>query len=190
MNFKNLIEQTLKESSLSRILTHINNPNMKFGVMSPYRKENSPQENKENYKELVSTLRDKGYGYIPLRGGYTEEEGFVNERSVFIPKISRKEMVELGEKYGQWSIIHKDEKDFSEIGTNQNAGIGKVLTSFKVEKDGKSIDMSAYELFKEFFSRLEKGSHRGKKFIFKLQEKVETSGYYKIKHGDKWIDVF
>jgi hypothetical protein len=190
------MEQYLSESSLSRILQHINNPNMQFGVMSPFRKENSPEENESAYKELVTTVRNVGYGYIPLRGGYTEEEGFVNEKTLFIPNITRKEMIDLGVKYNQWSIIHKDSKDFSEIGTNKNSGVGKILNSFKVARDGKSITLSAYDLFKDFFSRLAKGSHSDKKFIFKMQEQIETSGYEKLKRlkegkdKNSWIDVF
>jgi len=194
-DFTKLLERVLNESSLSRVLQHINNPKTEFGVMSPFRKEKSDKENEERYKELAKSVRDSGYGYIPLRGGYTEEEGFVNERSLFIPKISRKEMIEYGKKYDQWSIIHKDLKDFAEIGTKQEAGIGKILSQFKIESDGRSIDLGAYELFKEFFSRLEKGSHRHKKFIFKMQEKVETSMYDMIKRrkagrGSLWKNIF
>lgn len=189
--YKQLLEkQLLKESSLSRVLQHINDPKRIFGVMSPSRKEYSDEVNENRYKELISKIRKMGYGYIPMRGGYKEEEGFVNEKSLFIPNINRTEIINLGKEYDQFSVIHKDLVDFSEIGTNQNSGIGKIINSFKIESDGRNLDLSSYELFKEFFSRLAKGSHRKKKFLFKLQEKVETSGYYKLKNGNSWCNVY
>ena len=49
-----------------------------------------------------------GNGYIEMRGGYKEEGGFVKEKSLMIPNIERKHMMELGKKYDQHSVIHKD----------------------------------------------------------------------------------
>ena len=179
--FKNIIH----ESSLSRIMTHVEKTEQ-FGVISPYRKENSNKVNKENYAELIKTVRDMGYGYIELKGGYQEETGFVNEKSLFIPGISRKQIMELGKKYIQFSIIHKDKTDFSEIGTNKNAGIGKIISVFEIE--GKNIKVDDIgDKFTDFFSKLVKGSHIKKRFIFK--EKVEVSGYYRAKHGEMWVQI-
>lgn len=156
-------QQFLDESSLSRIMTHINKDT--FGVISPFRKENSDKENNEKYKDLVKKIKEMGYGFIPLKGGYKEETGFVNEKSLFIPNIKRKELIDLGKEYKQYSVIHKDKNDFSEIGTNKNAGIGKILTSFKIK--GKNISVGDVgNIFTEFFSKLVKGSHLGKKFLF------------------------
>jgi len=160
----------LNESSLSRIMQHIQGSN-DFGVISPFRNDNTKQQNEQNYKELVQTVRDMGYGFIPLKGGYQEETGFVNEKSLFIPNIKRKEIIELGKKYNQYSVIHKDKNDFSEIGTNKAAGIGKKLNSFKTEGKGISVD-SIGAIFTDFFSKLVKGSHAGKKFLFVSEEQT------------------
>ena len=74
------------------------------------------------------------------------------------------------------------------IGTNKSAGIGKVLDKFDVKGRNISID-DVGDKFKDFFSRLLKGSHRGKKFLFKMQEKKETSMYYYKKHGPQWVTI-
>ena len=177
----------IAESSLSRIMTHINKTE-NFGVMSPFRKEFSDKENLNRYKELKEVVREKGFGFIELKGGYQEEEGFVNEKSLFIPNIKRKDMLELGKKYDQHSVIVKNKNSFAMIGTNRNAGIGKVLDKFDV--GGRSISVDDIgDKFKDFFSHLLKGSHAGKKFLFKMQEKIETSMYYYKKYGPQWVTV-
>ena len=96
-------KEYLQESSLSRIMTHINKTE-NFGVMSPFRKEFSDKENLDRYQELKELVREKGYGFIEMKGGYQEETGFVNEKSLFIPDIKKKEMLSLGKKYNQFSL--------------------------------------------------------------------------------------
>jgi len=183
MKFKNYIN----ESSFSRILTHIEKTK-KFGVVSPFRKEKSDKENENDFKELSQIVRKMGYGYIAMRGGYNGDEGFFAEKSLFIPNIKRDEIIELGTKYDQHSVIHKDENNFALIGTNKIAGIGKVLDKFIISNKGINID-DVGDKFEDFFSKLAKGSHRGKKFLFKMEEKVDTSMYYQLKHNENWITI-
>lgn len=74
-----------------------------FGVLSAY----GPGSKKENQKrngELFAELQRRGYRKItPLRGSW---EG-VAEKSVIVPGLKFKDLVELGEKFGQISVIHK-----------------------------------------------------------------------------------
>ena len=107
-----------------------------------------------------------------MRGGYKEEEGFTLEKSLFITGISKKKAIDIGMNFDQYSVLYKDKKEFIEIDTNKNSGIGKIINSFKF-KSGKDNLALAKEAIKDFFSSLLKGSHKGKKFIFKLQERKE-----------------
>ena len=75
----------LAESSLSRIMHHVIKTE-NFGVMSSFRGDNTKEQNLKSYKELITLVRKMGYGFIELKGGYQEESGFVNEKSLFIPK--------------------------------------------------------------------------------------------------------
>ena len=169
-------------------MTHVQKTE-RFGVLSPFRKENSDKENEENYKELSSLVRKMGYGYIALKGGYVGDEGFFPEKSLFIPNIKRKEMLELGKKYDQHSVLHKDKDNFAMIGTNKAAGVGKVFNTFDTK--GKNINIDDIgDKFKDFFSKLVKGSHKGKKFSFKMEERIETSMYYERRHGSQWETIF
>lgn len=181
------LKNYLTESSLSRVLTHIEKTK-NFGVISPFRKENSDKKNEEDFKELSSLVRKMGYGYIVLRGGYNGDEGFFAEKSLFIPNIKRNQIIELGIRYNQHSIIFKDENSFSLIGTNSSSGVGQTLDNFVFGKGSICID-DVGDKFKDFFSKLAKGSHSNKKFLFRMQEKVETSMYYKMKHGEEWITI-
>lgn len=156
------IPDNINESSLSRIMTHVEKT-PRFGVISAYRKGNSCNDN--NHLTLVRLLKTLGYGYISLIGGYQEESGFVNEKSFFIPNITRKEITDLGYVFDQFSVLHKNKSKFSEIGTNKNAGKGNIINKFVT--DGKNIAVDDVgNLFTDFFSKLLKGSHRGKKFLF------------------------
>jgi hypothetical protein len=119
---------------------------------------------------MKAAVREMGLGFIEMRGGYKGDQGFVTELSLFIPSISRKQIVELGKKYNQHSIIFKDTGEFSLIGTNESAGIGKTLSSFKFGS-GKENIVLAQDAMKDFFSSLLKGSDRGKKFLFRMEEK-------------------
>ena len=162
----------LSESSISRIMHHVSSDST-FGVLSPFRKDNTKKENDVSYSELKKDVRDMKYGYIEMIGGYKEEKGFVNEKSLFIPNIKKNEIILLGQKYNQDSILFKDKTGFFMIGTNNYTGIGTVLVKFKTQGKNVKVD-DVGDAFTEFFSRLLKGSHRGKKFLFVNEIKLSN----------------
>lgn len=140
----------IAESSLSRVYQHIEEPGRSFGVISANRADNSNAENNKLYAELKTAVRTMGLGFIEMRGGYKGDQGFVTEPSLFVPSISRKQIVELGKKYKQHSVIFKDASEFSLIGTNESAGIGKTLSSFKFGS-GKENIVLAQEAIERIF---------------------------------------
>jgi len=166
----NLRPRNLEESSLSRIMGHIKGER-NFGVVSAFRGGLGKKENMERHAELKDAVRDMGYGFIEMRGGYKEEDGgFVNELSLFIPNVSKRDIMDLGTKYDQDSVIFKDKSQFSLIGTNRATGRGAVMVDFK-GGDRDSITL-AQDAIKDFFSSLLKGSQRGKKFLFQTENFV------------------
>jgi len=188
--FKQFINRTaLSESSMSRIFSHIEGKGS-FGVISAFRGEHGKKENIGRHGELKKLIREKGYGFIEMRGGYKEEGGFVNELSLFIPNIKKKAIVELGTQYDQHSVIYKDNNEFVLIGTNKSAGIGKTLEKFV--SGGKDNLVLAKDAMKDFFSALLKGSHRGKKFLFRMEEKEPLSFNQVAYIGaeEKWIEIY
>ncbi len=161
-------EAFLNESTMSRIYQHIEN-NGSFGVISPYRSYFSNDQNLKRYKRLKSQVRNNGLGFIEMEGGFKEESGWVIEKSLFIPNINKELLIQLGIQYDQYSVIYKNDTQFVEIGTNEAAGIGKILNNF-VKNSGQRNLLINGEATKEFFSRLIKGSHSNKKYLFNIDE--------------------
>lgn len=180
------MKMTIAESSISRIFQHIEEPGRSFGVLSAYRGDNSEAENKRLHTELKAAVREMGLGFIEMRGGYKGDQGFVTELSLFVPSVSRKQIIDLGTKYKQHSVIYKDSKEFSMIGTNADAGIGKTLSSFSFGK-GKDNLVLAQDAMKDFFSALLKGNQKGQKFLFRMEEK-EVWGFFQHAYAPKGVE--
>jgi hypothetical protein len=67
---------------------------------NPMAQKLSSKENRKLNVELMSWLRDRGYGPIRIRGKFGNKE-----RSMMIPNISREDMVEVGKYFNQESVI-------------------------------------------------------------------------------------
>jgi hypothetical protein len=192
---KDVQEVPLIESKLSRVFQYVEDDEKDFGIVSAFRGENSREQNKKLHEELKKRIRDMGYGYIELKGGYQEESGVVEELSVLIPNIKKSEIVQLGRHYGQHSVMYKNNEDFYYIGTNESAGIGKVLMRFKKGEGQNNLELAKHKVV-QFFSQLRKGAHKGKKFVFNVKDEPESaesekSGEsaataHKHKPGDVW----
>jgi len=193
---KDVQEVPLIESKLSRVFQYVEDDEKDFGIVSAFRGENSREQNKKLHEELKKRIRDMGYGYIELKGGYQEESGVVEELSVLIPNIKKSEIVQLGRHYGQHSVMYKNNEDFYYIGTNESAGIGKVLMRFKKGEGQNNLELAKHKVV-QFFSQLRKGAHKGKKFVFNVKDEPESTGgeeksgesaaaAHKHKPGDVW----
>ena len=162
-------DSTIYESSLSRMWQYVEG-DKSFGIISPFRKSDSKSENMKKYNELKKIVKDKKLGYIELEGGFKEEGEWVREKSMFIPGIEKKDLIDLGEKFDQYSVIYKAKDEFVEIGTNNYSGKGKVITDFIKNGWDKNLQIDSKFAKEEVFSRLIKGSHRDRKFLFNLKE--------------------
>ena len=116
----------INEASLGRIYQHVvSNPKMKnWGVVTASRGELTPAENKQRNKELENDLRKLGYGFVHVDGMWQEcrkpdteykdcpddMKVPTEEKSLFIPNISQKDIQALGKKYQQDSVLFADEK--------------------------------------------------------------------------------
>ena len=158
--FDEYMKQNLFESSLAKVYQKVSYNKISFGVVSSYRKKNNDIENKKLYKELKKNIREKGYGYIELTGGFEEEDGRVEEKSLIIHDIKKDELIELGNKYEQESVIFKDPNIFVEIDCRTSKPIRKFKNTLSLDVD----------ILEDYFSRLLKGSHSEKSFKFILEE--------------------
>lgn len=170
---KTVSEVPLVEAKLSRVFQYVEDDKRDFGIVSSFRGSNSDKENKIKHDEMKKLIRSMGYGYIEMRGGYKGDEGVVEELSFLIPNITKKEIVSLGRQFGQHSVMYKNDQDFYYIGTNEEAGVGKVLMRFKKGSGQDNLELAKHKVM-DFFSTLRKGAHSEKKFVFNAQEPTPT----------------
>lgn len=116
----------LNEASLGRIYQHVvSNPKMKnWGVVTASRGELTSAENKQRNKQLEADLRNMGYGFVHVDGMWQEcrkpdteykdcpddMKVPTEEKSLFIPNISKDDVLKLGNKYNQDSVLFADEE--------------------------------------------------------------------------------
>ena len=67
---------------------------------NPMAQKMSSAENRDLNKELMTWMRERGYGPIRIRGKFGNKE-----RSMIIPNITRADMVEVGKYFNQESVI-------------------------------------------------------------------------------------
>jgi len=174
MKDENLIRKMLdkiNESSLSRVWQHIQN-RRPFATISLSRNDMNSEQKSEAYQTLKDKVRELGYGYIELQGGYVEGgSDIVNEQSLMIPNISEQDAIKLGSidlGFGaQDTVLYCNGKDFlGYIITNPEIGsVGSVSTKFNYGRDKDALPM-VKNAIKNYFSTLSKGSHKNRKFAF------------------------
>jgi len=177
-------------SSLSRVWQFIEDKNRSFGIVSAFRNDHIKMDNKsptedevksnkkqniiaskKKHKELKEKIRDMGLGYVELAGGTqeTNQQGQtinVLEDSLFIPNISRDDLLNLGREYNQDSVIYKNGDQFAMLIT-KGTNFGKSDMDFGSSQQSKNITFDP-ELIKAVgsFSALKKGPDSGEKFLF------------------------
>jgi hypothetical protein len=176
-------ETPLVEAKLSRVFQYVEDDEKDFGIVSAFRGENSREQNKKLHDDLKKKVRSMGYGYIELRGGYQEEGGVVEELSLLIPNIKKSEIVQLGRHYKQHSVMYKNNEDFYYIGTNESAGIGKVLMRFKKGEGQNNLELAKHKVV-QFFSQLRKGAHKDTKFVFNVKDEPQQGSESQEKSGE------
>ena len=76
---KNMMDISINESNLGRIVQHIDDGCM---MISACRGNRTDEENKEKTDELAKDIRDLGFGYVRILGGYIENKGKPDETEV------------------------------------------------------------------------------------------------------------
>jgi len=191
------MKNTLQESSLSRILQHIES-NRTFAVISAFRGYNPMNGWQLDYPELIDLEEDErdkiikeldedaheelkielrkiyNFGAIEQGSGYEK----VDEKSFFIPNISYDRAFYFANKYKQQSILWKDNNFFGIIYTlnfiDSETGIEHKEHEKGIEferqiKDG--VITFNPEVLKYAYSQLFRGNtNQKKKFAFNIKE--------------------
>jgi hypothetical protein len=67
--------------------------------------------------------------------------------------------------------MYKNDQDFYYIGTNEEAGVGKVLMRFKKGAGQDNLELAKHKVI-DFFSSLKKGPHSDTKFVFNVKDET------------------
>lgn len=146
----------LNEKSLGRIYQHIQKEKVQsWAILTSYRDENSPDKNKNDFKELQSKVRSMNLGFIRLVG-YGQEESddgiiSVKEPSIFIPGILMNQAQKLASHYNQWGYLYSGEEIDGDIALIETDG-QKIVSKFKKFIPNKIA---------QFYSKI-----KGKPFVF------------------------
>lgn len=163
----------LQESSWSRII-HPVESGTSFAVISAYMIELPIGKNKERHEELRKDIRIKGYGYIEQNSGYsykkkdTDQTLMSDEESFFIPMMTKKDALQLCNKYEQESILFKDDSGFFCLLAD-----GKIDMIFKTERNKKTGVITFHpDILKLAYSQLKKGTknQRNQRFAYVVKE--------------------
>ena len=155
-------EEYLTESSLSRVWQHVEKKDSIFAVISAYQGED-PSVDKKNHVKLHNEIRSMGYGLIEFESQWEYDDGFVGkEKSFMVPNIKKDEALVLCKKYKQEAILYKDSDGLVELKQN-----GSVAMKFKSSSGKQNFTMAN----KQVFSKLSKGSDKGKPMTFVLKER-------------------
>jgi hypothetical protein len=176
-DLKESLISTLNESannSLGRVLFHTINSNV--AALTAHRGNLSAKENDKRNSDLKKKIREAGYGYIRVKGNYTEnintpDEKKVKENSLLV--IGKRgddggkllnDAKSWGEEYNQDSILHKkyNSDEAFLYGTSKTADWPKYGTAESVGKFHPNITG-------EYYSTLVSG----KKFAF-LSESINS----------------
>jgi hypothetical protein len=178
MNFTVKNRYDLNEASLGRIYQHVvSNPKMKnWGVVTASRGELTPAENKQRNKQLEADLRSMGYGFVHVDGMWQEcrkpdteykdcpddMKVPTQEKSLFIPNITRDDVLKLGNKYQQDSVLFADEETKA-----------KGEATFIDSKSGESFNIGKFSPGKiaQGYSKLKGGQ------VFTFEPKAEEPLY-------------
>jgi len=116
-----------------------------FGLVSAWHNEKKIEINLQNQEQLKIKLLNLDLNIIELKShiSYVNEEieSYYEERLFFIPKVNLYELMLLGVKYQQASVIYKEHNNIKVLDTK----VGRVLSSFPFNSFNQLSDFrSAY----------------------------------------------
>lgn len=200
----------LNEANLSSIIRKINKDDNAIAILSPFRKENTDEENEIYYEELKYSISEHGWGYLQLNGGWREDkntsrERMVHEKSVFID-VELEEEKELfrfckfiTRRYNQDAFLFKSpnkpfgaykkngKEDFLFKGKQEHVSGDNVVFRNKPETSLSYNKINLKDI-EDMYSSLRYGSHKGIKFIFESIEIRNASSLIDAYSRKLWLE--
>lgn len=211
VNIKQILEAQLSnnkkelfESSLSRIMSHVNNAkNVGFALLTSWRKQKDKPTNFADFSSLKNFIKNKGLGYLQLRGHWRECQdpnvSYENcpeseledsvEPSLFVIGIDLPTAVGLGETYNQDAILYAGPETGGNVqlhfkdGSTLNLGefnpmtVGQAFTEYRIASDKNELGKVA-----RYFT-FEGLSYPAQSFVEKLTEQQLLKNMKRLQEG-------
>jgi hypothetical protein len=101
-----------------------------FGLVSAWHSEKAIEINCQNHDQLKRNFANLDFGIIELKSHIRyvngKIDGFYEERLFFVPMVNLYELMLLGVKYQQSSVIYREQTTIQVLDTK----VGRVLSSF------------------------------------------------------------
>lgn len=103
-----------------------------FSVISAFQPKEPREENDLRHTHLIFDIRKAGYGYFILVADWLENGVVMEEKLLFVPKISAKDAIGFGRTNDQASILVKASTGLCELAASNRGGheIGEVIRYF------------------------------------------------------------
>lgn len=195
--------EKLFESSLSSIMQHVQNAKTKgFAILTSWRQSNEKAVNVANFQALKGKVREKGLGFVQLRGHWQEcqdpevkydecpPDQMVDsiEPSLMVIGIDLKGAMALGEAYNQDAVVyagpetggnvqlHFKDGSTMDIGTFSPMAIGQAFSEYRTKKDGEMGKVAR-------FFKFEGHSYPAQSHLEKLVEAQMLKNIQKLMEG-------
>ena len=178
--------QLLTEISIERLLGKHSHTG--YIIITSNRNENTPKENSERYKELLQLIKDSGFTFIPVYGGFIENKGEENEKQVYEKSFIVLNFDRSGQELNYRDLYDKGMEWANKF--NQDSFLSKAPNSPAkyITKSGDvdfefNGDIKINDLTQEYFTDFFKSKNIGKKTNKKGDE-------YSKKHRFTFEGVF
>ena len=158
--FREIVENILDEGGFKRMKNVLNSDDFASCLITAYKslegitgeeRQKLVKEYDKRNEELAKIISHLGYGYKPTQGGFRYEDGVLASepgfRVSFRPTtqkevdIFKDEMIKLGVKFEQWSILLKlPHQKPAYIFTNEEKGVGNLDMEFNSMNDTNPKD--------------------------------------------------
>ena len=114
-----------------------------FGLVSAWHSEKVKELNLQNHEKLKSSLLNLDLNIIDLKSHiiYVNEtiESYYEERFFFVPEVNLFELMLLGVKYQQSSVIYREQTTIKALDTK----VGRVISSLPFSTNNKLNDLKS-----------------------------------------------
>lgn len=140
-----LSESKLIETKLSRVFQHFASSAYPVATITAFRNEYTHDQNLARNKDLARTIRENGYGFVFVDGGWIEttesgEKVPVEEDSILVigkPNDNNKMfelLLAMTKKYNQDGFLFKPEGGLEISIVDKQGNLNKISNSFKLDK--------------------------------------------------------